>query len=67
MRSYWFQDMLLAVQLELLRTACETNGRRCQGAIPVEETAEAVDDYFNRHNFRRTIPQWFQTAERFKT
>ena len=67
MRSYWFQDMLLAVQLELLRTACETNGRLRQESPPIEETAEAVDDYFNRHNFRQTIPHWFQTAERFYT
>ena len=67
MTHYWFQDLVLDVQLELLRAACEANGRRCQGFPPTGETAEAVDDYFNRHNFRQTIPQWFQTAEKFKT
>ncbi len=66
MTHYWFQDLVLDVQLELLRAACERNGRRVQGLPYDSETMEAADDYFNRHNVRQTFPEWFETAEGFK-
>ena len=66
MRHYWFQEMPPAVQEELVEVAGEATSRCRERPIPGEETMEAIDDYFNRHNFRQDIPEWYQTAQKFR-
>ena len=59
---FYFQQLCEDLQSELVMLALEKAGIRTQS---VAEELEDIDDYINRHNQFQTIPEWFETIEKY--
>jgi len=61
MNQYFFQELCTQVQDEIIQLA-RLKFPRQRWDSP--EVMESIDDYINCHNFRQTVPDWFQAIGR---